>query len=109
MDFKIMPVGISNAGGWRYAFIYDLVPRQFTDLIEKSRFITEPSARKTLILNFMSSVGAVKESDLRRLFGWNPDLLHSVLEQLMVSRLITSVDLIDHDSEKQGFILSKLI
>jgi hypothetical protein len=109
MDYKIMPVGISNAGGWRYAFIYDLVPRQFTDLIEKSRFITETSARKTLILNYMSSVGAAEEIDLRRLFRWSPDLLHSVLEQLVVSRLITSVDLTDHHSEKPGFVLSNLI
>ena len=41
MDYKIMPVGISNVGGWRYAFVYDLVPRQFTDIIERSRFISE--------------------------------------------------------------------
>ena len=47
MDYKIMPVGISNVGGWRYAFVYDLVPRQFTDIIERSRFISEFGSKKS--------------------------------------------------------------
>jgi hypothetical protein len=28
-DFKVLPVGVTQAGAWRYAFAYDLVTRHF--------------------------------------------------------------------------------
>jgi hypothetical protein len=31
-DFKLIPVGTSQAGGWRYSFVYDLVHRHYPEL-----------------------------------------------------------------------------
>ena len=50
MQFRILPVGIAEAGSWRYAFIYDLVHRYFTNLIEEAHFISEPTSQQYLIM-----------------------------------------------------------
>lgn len=109
MDYKIMPVGISNVGGWRYAFVYDLVPRQFTDLIERSRFISESEARNQLILNYLTSVGTATEQDIRRLFKWNMDVIHQMVDQLLQTQKIVSVLICDKHQEIPGYALSNLI
>ena len=38
-DFKILPIGVAEAGAWRYAFIYDCVHRHYPDLPERARAI----------------------------------------------------------------------
>ena len=88
-DFKILPVGVSQAGGWRYAFIYDLVPRHFPDLIEQARNIQESEAREKLILIYLASVGAAHITDLRKLFRWNKPLLLNTINTLESSNQIT--------------------
>jgi hypothetical protein len=30
-DFKILPIGVSEAGAWKYSFIYEIVPRHYPD------------------------------------------------------------------------------
>jgi hypothetical protein len=70
-DFKIMPVGISDAGAWRYAFIYDLTHRQYPDILEKARKIKEKSARKHLTRLYFLSVGAAEFKDIIKLFHWS--------------------------------------
>lgn len=47
-DFKILPVGVAQAGAWKYAFIYDLVQRFYPDLPEQARPIRVlPPRRRT--------------------------------------------------------------
>ena len=36
-DFKILPMGISEAGAWKYAFRYDITARYLPELPEKAR------------------------------------------------------------------------
>jgi hypothetical protein len=69
-DFKILPIGISDAGAWRYAFIYDLTHRHFPDIVEKARYISERDARQKLSERYFDSVGAAKLKDVMKLFGW---------------------------------------
>ena len=47
--FRILPIGVAEAGAWNYAFIYDLVPRHYPDLIEQAHPISEWEARRALI------------------------------------------------------------
>ena len=47
-DFKILPVAVAEAGAWRYAFIYDIVPRHMPELVERARSIGEAEARSRL-------------------------------------------------------------
>jgi hypothetical protein len=69
-DFKILPIGISEAGAWRYAFIYDIVARHYPELPEKARYIQESAARTFLCELYLRSVGLAKISDIEKLFHW---------------------------------------
>lgn len=71
--FRIMPVGISQAGRWHYAYIYEVVHRHFPELLEQARSISERQARQKLVELTLRSVGAAQERDLRKLFGWSAD------------------------------------
>jgi hypothetical protein len=91
-DFKIMPIGVAEAGTWRYAFIYDLVTHHMPELVESARYIGEAEARRKLALLYFGSVGAAQPRDLSRLFGWSSDLavrtIHSLEEDKLIIRLI---------------------
>ena len=69
-DFKILPVGIAQAGAWKYAFIYECVHRHYPDLVEQARPIRQAEARRRLIELYLRSVGAARVRDIALLFGW---------------------------------------
>ncbi len=69
-DMKILPVGVAEAGAWRYAFIYDLVPRHLPEIPEQARQITEPAARVKLLELYLLSVGAARFEQIRKVFPW---------------------------------------
>jgi hypothetical protein len=73
VEFKVLPVAISDAGSWHYAMVYDLVSRHFPNLIEQAGLITEKSARQKLAELYFLSVGAARGADLMRLFHWRPE------------------------------------
>ena len=82
-DFKILPVGISDAGAWRYAFIYDLTHRYYPELLEKARFIKEREARQKLTELYFRSVGAAQLSDVTKLFGWKKNVVQQTVNSLV--------------------------
>ena len=84
-DFKILPTGIARAGGWNYAFIYDIVGRYYPELPEQAHFITEPQARLKLAEAYFQSVGAARLGDLAKLFGWKNKVAEKVADQLVTS------------------------
>lgn len=69
-DFKIMPVGVSQSGGWRYSFIYDCVHRVYPDLPAAARPITRRQAMEELADLYFVSLGAATAANLRKLFQW---------------------------------------
>ncbi len=70
-DFKILPVGVAQAGAWNYAFVYDLVHRFYPDLPEQARAIRQADARRKLAGIYLASVGAILEKGVASLFGWS--------------------------------------
>jgi Winged helix DNA-binding domain len=82
-DFKILPVGIAEAGAWKYAFIYQVVERYYPDLSEHARQISETDARARLLELYFASVGAAQLRDVTKLFGWGAELTSRVLTRLM--------------------------
>jgi hypothetical protein len=86
-DFKILPVGIAQAGAWNYAFIYDLVHRHYPDLPEKARAIRQGEARQRLLEIYLRSVGAAIAGDLGRLFEWPLTDLQKTLQALAHKRV----------------------
>jgi hypothetical protein len=86
MGLKILPVGVAEAGAWRYAFIYELVDRYFPDLAERARHIGRGEARAQLADLYLKSVGAAAEAGLARLFRWKPDEVRRACEALVSRR-----------------------
>ena len=91
-DFKILPVGVSEAGAWKYSFIYEVVPRHFPELPEKARKIGEGEARAKLIELYFESVGAAQERDAVKLFGWKKELVARAIIGLMKKRVLVEVE-----------------
>ena len=82
-DFKILPVGVAEAGAWKYSFIYEIVPRHYPDLPERARHIGEGQARARLVELYFDSVGAAQERDVAKLFGWSKELITRTLNNLV--------------------------
>jgi hypothetical protein len=85
-DFKILPVGVAEAGAWKYSFIYEIVTRHFPDLAEQARRISEREARAKLVELYFESVGAAQEGDVNKLFGWKKELTARTISGLVEKR-----------------------
>ena len=106
-DFKILPVGVAKAGAWKYAFIYDVVPRHFPDLPERARPIGEGEARSTLMELYFQSVGAAREANAAKLFGWRKELITRTIARLVEKGSLTQCE---HPGEKgDWFALPDLV
>lgn len=87
-DFKILPVGVADAGAWHYSFIYEVVARYYPDLPEQARKISESAARQKLVELYFQSVGAAQARDVSKLFGWSHEIVARTLALLMKNGFI---------------------
>ncbi len=83
---KILPVGVAEAGAWRYAFIYELVDRYFPALAEQARAISRGEARAHLADLYLRSVGAATENHIGQLFRWKSDEASQAVAALLKKR-----------------------
>ncbi|HJW89092.1 MAG TPA: crosslink repair DNA glycosylase YcaQ family protein [Anaerolineales bacterium] len=98
-DFKILPVAVTQAGAWRYAFAYEAVHRYYPELVEQARFIPETRARRELVQLYLRSVGAAQTSDLVRLFRWGQEQVRRACDELIqAGTLYAGVELMDQPS-----------
>ncbi len=74
-DFKILPVGVAQAGAWKYSHIYAITTSHFPDLAEQARKITESQARSKILELYFDMVGAAQLRDLQKLFGWGNEVM----------------------------------
>jgi hypothetical protein len=70
MDFRITKVAISDANRWGYCYVYDLLPRHFSDVVGAAREISGRQARETILLHYLRTVVATTPRQVSRLFGW---------------------------------------
>lgn len=87
MDFKILPMGISDSGAWHYSFIYDITPRYYPDLENRTRFISDEEARIRLAEAYLKSVGAARKKDFAHLFKWRPGEIEKTIQKLLENNL----------------------
>ena len=105
-DFKILPIGVSDAGAWKYSFIYEIVPRHYPDLSERARKIGEREARAKLAQLYFESVGAAQENDVNKLFGWKKELTARTIVGLIEKRMLVESE---HPKQKgKWFALPRL-
>lgn len=87
-DFKILPVGIAEAGAWRYAYRYEITARHYPELPKQARQISEADARQKLCELALLLVGAVRLGDISKLFGWSLELARRTTGELMQSEFL---------------------
>jgi hypothetical protein len=96
-DFKVMPVGIADAGSWHYAFVYDITTHYYPDLPDRARSISEAQARLYLAEVFFRSLGAASFDQLNKCFSWRREDTQRSLEKLVESQKILGG--LEHPSE----------
>jgi hypothetical protein len=89
-DFKILPMGISEAGAWKYAFRYDITARYLPELPEKARLIGEAEARQKLTQLYFTSIGAATPRDINKLFGWPLELVNRAVTRLAQNGIVSA-------------------
>jgi hypothetical protein len=99
-DFKIVPVAVTQSGAWRYAFAYDLLPRQYPKIPERARTISEYKAREQIITTYFKSIGAAQFRDITKLFRWSQkNTLQTIQNLVASSELIANVQIIGFPGE----------
>ena len=94
VGFQLLPVAVTEAGAWHYAFAYDIVARHYPELPELAHAISERKARSELVKLYFYSLGAAKLDDLTRLFGWQiPDARQAVDDLISAEVLIAEVNI----------------
>lgn len=82
-DFKILPVGVAQAGAWKYSHIYAITTSHFPELADQARTITESQARGKLLELYIDMVGAAQTRDVQKLFGWGNEVVKKSVGKLV--------------------------
>jgi len=82
-DFKILPIGVAQAGAWQYSHIYQIVTRHYSDLSEQARKISESQARTKILELYFDMVGAATMRDVSKLFGWGNEVVKRAVGKLV--------------------------
>lgn len=107
-QFMIMPTGISEAGAWNYAFIYDITARFLPELLDQTRFISDEDARQAILSAYIESTGYATVRELKNMLGWRDDELKDALERLPGQNDAIVMASLDANGQ-QAWILKKLL
>jgi hypothetical protein len=94
IGMRVLPVGVAEAGAWRYAFIYDLVTRHFPQLSAQARSISRREARRNLLTQFLFNNVVASRKDIERVFSvlkWTSFELENALEEMLAAQLVAKV------------------
>ncbi len=84
-QLRVLPVAVSEAGAWKYAFVYDLTHRYYPEIPESARFITENQAMDRLLRYFFTSLGAATLRQVNNTFKWDSGLTVKALDRLVAA------------------------
>jgi hypothetical protein len=83
---KVLPVGVAEAGAWRYAFVYDIVQRHYPDLPLQARDMRRSQARLKLVSCYLRNVVVAERAMIRRIFHvlkWTSREIDRTVETLL--------------------------
>jgi hypothetical protein len=72
VGLKVLPIGVAEAGAWRYAFIYELLWRWLPEVPAQAREIGRGEARAALLARHLRNVIVTTPKEIARTFGWKP-------------------------------------
>jgi hypothetical protein len=79
---KVLPVGIAPAGAWRYAFIYEILPRWFPQIPVQAQRIGRVEARRRILDRYLCNVVFSTVLIAARLFRWTTTETQQAAESL---------------------------
>ena len=91
IGFKVLPIGVAEAGAWRYAFVYEIVQRHYPDLPAQARQIKRSEARRRLVTQYLDNVVAADRGTIRRVFhvlNWTKADLDRTIDALRQQRVV---------------------
>ncbi len=68
---KVLPIGIAPVGAWRYAFIYEVLPRWFPEIPARAQAIGRTEARRCILDQYLRNVIFSTKPLASRVFGWS--------------------------------------
>jgi hypothetical protein len=68
---KVLPVGIAPVGAWRYAFIYEVLPRWYPEIPAQAQKIGRAEARCSILDQYLRNVIFTSLPAAARVFGWS--------------------------------------
>lgn len=89
-DFKVLPIGVAEAGAWNYAFIYECVHRHHPEILERAREIQIGEAQRTLLALYIRSVGAARLEDMAKVFQWPAHEVGRAIDALAAEGTVVS-------------------
>ena len=96
-DFKVMPIGVAEAGAWNYAFIYECVHRYHPEFLEQARRIKIAEAQRYLLDLYFQSVGAAQVGDIVKVFWWPKREVETAVDALVeTGTLRRDLEMEDH-------------
>lgn len=107
VTMRVMPVGVAPAGHFKYAFIYDIVPRYMPEIAEKARFIDEKTARKHLLKQYFLALGAANRRSIEHFFRWKSDEYEQILLKLTEEGFL--VDQCQMENQKSPLLCLKAL
>ena len=79
---KILPVGVAEAGAWRYAFVYDLLWRWLPGVPPQAQQISRGEARVNILARHLRNVVYATPKELTRTFGWSAKDVQTAVQRL---------------------------
>ncbi len=86
VGLKVLPVGVAEAGAWRYAFVYDLLIRHLPEIPERAREISRAEARRAIVRRYLQTVVFAEPAMIARIFHvlhWTPTELERTIQRLL--------------------------
>jgi hypothetical protein len=85
---KVIPVGVAPVGAWKYAFIYEILPRWFPSIPDRARKIGRAEAKRSIVDQYLRNVIASTPKSIARVFGWKLIEVQQLLEDLVSKRRV---------------------
>ena len=82
----MLPIGVAEAGAWRYAFVYEIVQRHFPELPAQARAIKRSEARRVLVQQYLDNVVVADRKMVGKVFHvlrWTPRELDRTIAMLL--------------------------
>lgn len=92
---KVLPVGVAEAGAWRYAFIYELVDRWVPQVPDQARGLSVGEARRRILRQLLGNLIVADRAGLARILGWRGADLARTLDPMLQGGEVVEVGLGD--------------